>query len=634
MKKFKLTSSEIDEFTEIASNIYLTDTEVYKKCDALWMELGQKYGFVWNSVIQDPDDKEGYLVQPLTKKDFADVHAETIPPTPSVPEPVTQDTNQKYPVSKDDAYPADNQSAPGINKNQLTVYIANAGIEKEDQEKLTLLFLPFFDQAQSWMAIAKTLVVNSVDQVAEMKKADNARLALKQIRGAIERTRKQMKEYSLNYGRAVDGLAKKLTDAIQPIEDYLYDQAKFAELQEELRKSKLAEDRLMELQQYNFTYSQGFNLAEMSDDDYNVFLNGLKMSWDKQQEEIRINEENERIRLLNEVRIKQLGDLVKFIAVGVYLGELSEEDFAVMLASAENTKAEEQQKKALCDERRKQLYQVASYLADGVIDSPTLGEISQETFDQLFNEALKAKQVNNDRIKQVQMEAEDAKNETARQSFNKAKLMALGVLTDGVKIIYKNEQVPIKSTLEEIVALPDTEFAKTFPSIEKVINDFKVQVDRIEKERLAAEQQRNARILVLQGMGYKIIGEDWTYADDKGFNYLIIRNSHISTLNDKLWGEMIADHLGKIAELNETIAKSKLQKPDAIPEVSTTLAGGRGELGLPVIGASDKEGLVKFVHVLVDLELPKMTSAGGKKFIVDVREKVEGLITLIEGRLL
>jgi hypothetical protein len=76
-----------------------------------------------------------------------------------------------------------------------------------------------------------------------MQQAREGRLILKAKRIEIEKTRKSLKEQSLNEGRLIDGIAKTLTLIVEPAEKHLELQERFVEIQEQNRKAELKAER-------------------------------------------------------------------------------------------------------------------------------------------------------------------------------------------------------------------------------------------------------------------------------------------------------------------------------------------------------------------------------------------------------
>jgi len=196
--------------------------------------------------------------------------------------------------------------------NELTVVIRDSGVEQSTALMLQNSFLPFFDKAREWKEKAETLIVTDISQTREMKMAREARLALKEIRVNADKKRKELKEDSLRYGKAVQGVYNVIDYLIVPIEKHLEDQEKFAERQEEKRKAALKIERDSELLPYIEFVPYQVDLGELSDEGWQKLLFGAKLQKqakidaEKKAEDDRIAkekadaEERERIRQENE----------------------------------------------------------------------------------------------------------------------------------------------------------------------------------------------------------------------------------------------------------------------------------------------------------------------------------------------
>lgn len=115
--------------------------------------------------------------------------------------------------------------------NQLEVIIKESGLEKTKADYLIENFKTCFDFAKEWKAKAKTIVVTSPDQKADMAMARFGRLELREKRIAIENSRKKLKEDILKEGKTIDGIATMLKGLIEPIEAYLDEQEHFVEIE-------------------------------------------------------------------------------------------------------------------------------------------------------------------------------------------------------------------------------------------------------------------------------------------------------------------------------------------------------------------------------------------------------------------
>lgn len=127
-------------------------------------------------------------------------------------------------------------------ENQLSVIVKESGLDQTKATFILTKFQDYFEMAANWEAKAKTLVVTSETQTAEMQMAKTGRLFLRKKRIDIEEARKELKEQSLREGKAIDGIANVLKALIIPIEEYLEKQEKFAELKEAARLNLLREE--------------------------------------------------------------------------------------------------------------------------------------------------------------------------------------------------------------------------------------------------------------------------------------------------------------------------------------------------------------------------------------------------------
>lgn len=195
--------------------------------------------------------------------------------------------------------------------NAVVVFIKSLPADEETKIKVREAFSDFCDQAEEWDRKAKELTVTSSDQIREMQMARTARLALADIRIAVEKRRKELGDESLRKKQAIDSVAKIITSKIQPTEEYLKLQEKFAELEEQKKKDELKARRLQEMFAAEAS-AEGLDLANLPEEVYQGILqNAAKIKQDKIdaehraiQEEARKAreeaEERERIRQDNE----------------------------------------------------------------------------------------------------------------------------------------------------------------------------------------------------------------------------------------------------------------------------------------------------------------------------------------------
>lgn len=178
-----------------------------------------------------------------------------------------------------------------------------SGLPREVVLSIDSKFKEYEDIANEWNKKAYEIEVTDESQVELMQQAREGRLLLKAKRVEIEKTRKRLKEQSLLEGRFIDSLAKRLFAIIEPAEEHLELQEKYAEIKEQLRKSKLKAERLELLDPYlHFLDLSQFDLSTMSDVAFKTIFNGAKVSlenFEKAQERIRLEqEEKDRITIL------------------------------------------------------------------------------------------------------------------------------------------------------------------------------------------------------------------------------------------------------------------------------------------------------------------------------------------------
>lgn len=199
--------------------------------------------------------------------------------------------------------------------NELAKVINESGVEQSTALTLQNSFLPFFERAREWKEKAESLVVTDASQLREMKMAREARLALRDIRIEADKTRKALKEDSIRYGKAVQGVYNVIEYLIVPIEKHLEDQEKFAERLEEKRIAALHEERLEALRPYMEFVPYALNYGTLTEEAWLKVYNGAKMQHEAkieaerkaEQERIerekaeaaereRVRQENERLR--------------------------------------------------------------------------------------------------------------------------------------------------------------------------------------------------------------------------------------------------------------------------------------------------------------------------------------------------
>lgn len=126
-----------------------------------------------------------------------------------------------------------------MQENQLQVIVKESGLEPAKAQFILTKFQNYFAIAADWEVKAKSIIVTSETQTAEMEMARTGRLFLREKRVAVEKARKELKEQALREGKAIDGIANVLKALIVPIEDYLEQQEKFVEIREAKKAEQL-----------------------------------------------------------------------------------------------------------------------------------------------------------------------------------------------------------------------------------------------------------------------------------------------------------------------------------------------------------------------------------------------------------
>lgn len=181
------------------------------------------------------------------------------------------------------------------------------------------------DDIPGWEERAAKIEVTSEEQLSDMEAARELRLQIRQVRIAVEKKRKELKEDALRESKAIDGLGKMIKERIEPIEEHLQAQEDFVKRLEEERereRREKAEELLRQQEEREAREREEARLAE----------------------EKRIREENERLRKESEERARQAAE-----AAAEHEKELAAERAA---REKERAEREAEQKAAEAKERK------------------------------------------------------------------------------------------------------------------------------------------------------------------------------------------------------------------------------------------------------------------------------------------
>lgn len=224
--------------------------------------------------------------------------------------------------------------------NQLQVIVEQSGLEQNKVQELLSHFGTDFNEARQVAEASKGIVVTSEDQIEQMAEARKARLSLQKIRVRVEHTRKELKEQALREGKAIDGAANIIKAIIVPIEEHLEKQEKFAEEMAIKRQQERLQTRIDQLSPFVDDISV-YDLSGMHEDTFKTLLENCKVAHqqkidaEKKAEADRI--EADRKYKLHNTRKEQLIPYWIFLKgdqISLDFGELSEDEFRIIFNEA------------------------------------------------------------------------------------------------------------------------------------------------------------------------------------------------------------------------------------------------------------------------------------------------------------
>jgi hypothetical protein len=160
-------------------------------------------------------------------------------------------------------------------------------------------FDSFKREVEKLKVTAETLTVTDVNDRAGMKLARATRLALRDVRIAVEHRRKELVEEHLKAKQRVDSEAKTLKDAIEPLESRLEDQEKFIEREQARIRAEKHAERTAEVTPFVLA-PLTFDLGALPDEQWATVLAGAKAEHEarlKKIEDERIAAEAEKARI-------------------------------------------------------------------------------------------------------------------------------------------------------------------------------------------------------------------------------------------------------------------------------------------------------------------------------------------------
>lgn len=333
--------------------------------------------------------------------------------------------------------------------------LQETGVAKTTGAEITSNFQTFFDQVKQWEEKAKSLIVENEDETDKMKQAREGRLALKNIRVSADKKRKELKEDSLRYGKAVQGVYNIIEHSIKPLEVHLENQENFTKIKREKEQQALREVRESEVDQYREFIPYGLDFGTMSEDDYTKLINGAKMQIEaREAEKLRIEAERveaERLRIEQEEK------------------ERKEREAERKRLEAENAKLkaerEAAEKKRLAEEKERK-------------DKEEKERIEREKKEAEHQAQLKAEREERERVEKIEREkreklereiAEKKRIESEKEAAEKARIEAE---------LNKGDAAKVKDMINDLEEIK-TRYSFKSTKNTKMYNDVCVLIDKV-----------------------------------------------------------------------------------------------------------------------------------------------------------
>lgn len=157
-------------------------------------------------------------------------------------------------------------------ENNINALIIQSKLPKTTSEMLRVSFNNFFDEAEKWEAKAAVINITDISQDREMRMAKEIRLAVRDIRLSADKTRKELKEESNRYNKAVQGIYTVIEAVTTGIEAKMLRHEKFKEDEEARQRAELLSSRDQLLSPYRQFLPAITGLSTMDEKDFQQYL--------------------------------------------------------------------------------------------------------------------------------------------------------------------------------------------------------------------------------------------------------------------------------------------------------------------------------------------------------------------------
>jgi hypothetical protein len=198
--------------------------------------------------------------------------------------------------------------------SKINEIIEETGLELSKSTAIQNAFGNFYSKIAEWKSELPSVTVTAYDQGDKILKARELRLEVRTARLEITKLHKELKADALKEGRAIDAVKNFALSELEPLEEAFKLNENYIAIQEELRLSKLREERMAIMTQYQDVLPVHQTAYElMSEEDFQAQVKMAKIAvrmkeeeeaeMQKAEEERHAKEEQERARIAEQQRI-------------------------------------------------------------------------------------------------------------------------------------------------------------------------------------------------------------------------------------------------------------------------------------------------------------------------------------------